>query len=86
MTSENELVCSIERSKEIISKVDEWRKTEYKAKYEELQNLQRELEKEINLEERYHLKIADRLDRIARLKESIANKIPEDNNFKQNYR
>lgn len=84
--NENELQCSIARSKEIIMGVEEWRKTEYKAKYEELQILQNELEKEIALEEKYHQKISQKLDQISHLKELIAEKIPDDNNFHQTYR
>lgn len=84
--NENELQCSIARSKEIIAIVEEWRKTEYNARYEELQNLKNDLDKEISLEEKYQQKIKQKLDQIARLKEMIAKKIPEDNNFHQTYR
>ena len=84
--NENELQCSIARSKEIIMGVEQWRKTEYKAKYEELHNLQNELEKEISLEEKYQQKISQKLDQISRLKEMIAEKMPDDNNFRQTYR
>lgn len=84
--NENELQCSIARSKEIITVVEEWRKTEYKAKYEELHILQTDLDKEISLEEKYQQKIKQKLDQIARLKEMIAEKVAEDNNFHQTYR
>lgn len=84
--NENELQCSIARSKEIIAIVEDWRKTEYKARYDELTNLQNDLENEVMLEEKYQQKIKQKLDQIARLKEMIAEKVPEDNNFRQTYR
>ena len=81
-----EIQASIARSNDIIMRVDKWRTTEYQAKYEELQNLQSDLEHQIEIEEKYHRRIAQRLDRIAKLKEIISEKVPDDNNFRQNYK
>ncbi|OHT11583.1 hypothetical protein TRFO_18825 [Tritrichomonas foetus] len=67
-------------------RVDEWHRTEFKAMNEELLNLQDELERQIELEEKYHRRIKRKLDQIAQLKENIASKLPDDNNFQQQYK
>jgi hypothetical protein len=78
----NEVLCSIARSKEQIQAVEVWKDTEYKAKYEELSNLQAELDRAINREEQYRRLIAQKLDTIAQLKAEINDRIPEDNGFR----
>jgi predicted RNase H-like nuclease (RuvC/YqgF family) len=78
----NDLLCSIARSKEQMQRADNWRNTEYKAKCEELRRLQDELDAEITRESQYHRNVAQKLDRIARLKTRIAESTPDNNGFR----
>lgn len=78
----SELLCSIARSEKLIKEVENWRNGEYRAKYEELSQLQGQLEDEIAKEEEYHRKISQKLNQIARLKDRIGESVPDDNGFR----
>ena len=78
----SELLCSIARSEKQMNDVENWRNGEYKSKYEELAQLQAQLEDEVAQEEEYHRRIAQKLNQVARLKSKIAETVPDDNGFR----
>ena len=78
----NELLCSIARSEKQIKEVENWRNTEYRTKYEQLNQLQTQLEQEIAREEEYQRQVSRKLDQIVRLKAKISENVPEDNAFR----
>lgn len=78
----NELLCSIARSEKKIKDVEQWRNTEFKSKFDELSQLQTQLEDEIAKEDEYHRRISQKLDQIARLKLKIGETVPENNSFR----
>jgi uncharacterized coiled-coil DUF342 family protein len=80
--SRNDLLCAISRAEGQINEVEEWRKTEYQTKYEELAELHRQLDAAVTVADRYHRKIEQRLDKIARLKAVIGQHTPENNGFR----
>ena len=78
----SELLCSIARSEKQIKDVEQWRTGEYKSKYQELSQLQSELEDEVAREEEYHRKISQKLNQISKLKARIGDTVPDDNGFR----
>jgi hypothetical protein len=77
-----ELLCAVSRAEGQITDVEEWRRTEYQAKYEQLSELHRQLDVEIARGDQYHRKVAQRLDKIAVLKAAIGEHTPENNGFR----